>query len=152
MPRIIVLHGPNLNLLGTRDPEIYGTRTLNEINGELVREAAIAQMDVDFFQSNHEGSLIDRIHEERKIAHGIIINPGALTHYSYALVDALDAVGLPVVEVHISDIHAREEWRSHSVITPVAWRTVIGKGPAGYVEAFRMLVEYLESNPPAAYP
>lgn len=152
MPRIIVLHGPNLNLLGTRDPEIYGTRTLNEINGELVREAAIAQMDVDFFQSNHEGFLIDRIHEERKIAHGIIINPGALTHYSYALVDALDAVGLPVVEVHISDIHAREEWRSHSVITPVAWRTVIGKGPAGYVEAFRMLVEYLESNPPAAYP
>jgi len=147
MDRILVLNGPNLNLLGERDPEHYGSKTLEEINSGLASQAAEMAVDIAFFQSNHEGDLIDRIHAERATCRGIIINPGALTHYSYAIRDALETVDLPTVEVHLSDIYAREDWRRVSVISPVAWKSIVGKGPAGYTQALRELVEYLRSAP-----
>lgn len=143
MDRILVLNGPNLNLLGERDPGHYGTKTLDEINMELESVAAELGVEVVFFQSNHEGDLIDLIHAERRSCRGILINPGALTHYSYAIRDALEAVGLPTVEVHLSDIRNREEWRRTSVIEPVAWKTITGKGPAGYQEALRELAAHI---------
>jgi 3-dehydroquinate dehydratase II len=146
MERIIVLNGPNLNLLGERDPEHYGSMTLEDINSEMESLAARLSVEVVFFQSNHEGDIIDRIHAERNSCDGIIINPGALTHYSYAIHDALDAVRLPAVEVHLSDIHSREEWRRTSVIEPAVLFSVSGKGPGGYLEALKRLVEHLRST------
>jgi len=143
MERVLVLNGPNLNLLGERDPVHYGGKALNEINSDISELASGLGVEVLFFQSNHEGDLIDMIHAERKTSAGIIINPGALTHYSYALRDALDAVGLPTVEVHVSDIYSREEWRRISVIEPVAWKSIVGKGPAGYMEALEELVAFI---------
>ncbi len=137
--RILVLNGPNLNLLGERDPSIYGERTLDDINADIAARAQELNVQPVFFQSNHEGDLIDTIHAERKLSGGIIINPGALTHYSYALRDALEAVGLPVVEVHLTDISAREEFRRVSVISPIAWKTIMGKGSRGYLEALDAL-------------
>ena len=146
LERIVVLNGPNLNLLGERDTTLYGASTLDEINAELSRVASGLGVEVEFYQSNHEGDLIDRIHEERKRADGLIINPGALTHYSYSLRDAVDAVRLPTVEVHISNIYEREEWRRHSVLTPVAWKVIAGRGPRGYEDALVALVEHLRSE------
>lgn len=143
MERILVINGPNLNLLGERDPGHYGARTLEDINDDISCRARDLSVEVCFFQSNHEGDLIDFIHAERKSSDGIIINPGALTHYSYALRDALEAVALPVAEVHLSDIYSREEWRRHSVIGPVSVFSVVGKGPAGYSEALERLVQHL---------
>ncbi len=145
MERIIVLNGPNLNLLGERDPGHYGSKTLDDINSGIASLAAELSVEVVFFQSNHEGDLIDRIHAERNSCDGIIINPGALTHYSYAIRDALDAVRIPVVEVHLSDIYSREEWRRTSVIAPVVWLSIVGKGPDGYLEALKKLVEHLRA-------
>ena len=139
----MVLNGPNLNLLGERDPEHYGAKTLDEINADISSLAKELSVEVTFFQSNHEGDLIDMIHAGRGSCEGIIINPGALTHYSYAIRDALEAVGIPTVEVHLSDIHTREEWRRNSVIQPVAWVSIMGKGPAGYLEALTSLVEHI---------
>jgi len=141
MKRILVLNGPNLNLLGERDPGLYGAKTLDEINEEMLAMASGLGVSLEFLQSNHEGELIDRIHDGRKRCSGIIINPGALTHYSYSLHDALQAVGLPVVEVHLTDISKREEWRRRSVISPVAEKVISGKGPAGYLEALRYIAE-----------
>ena len=143
MLRILVMNGPNLNLLGERDTKLYGDRTLDDINADIAARARELAAQVIFFQSNHEGALIDKIHAERRTADGIIINPGALTHYSYSLRDALEAVEPPAVEVHISDISKREEFRRLSVITPVAWKTIIGKGPEGYIEALEALVKHL---------
>jgi 3-dehydroquinate dehydratase II len=133
--RIAVINGPNLNLLGERDPEHYGAKTLEQINGELARLAGERAVELTFFQSNHEGAIIDRIHESRLSADGIIINPGALAHYSYAVRDALEAVRLPVVEVHLSDIGSRESWRARSVTGDVAKKVIAGRGPDGYAEA-----------------
>jgi 3-dehydroquinate dehydratase-2 len=130
--RIIVLHGPNLNLTGAREPEIYGATTLADIDGELQRQGETLGIQVECFQSNHEGVLIDRIHEAGRNCDAIIINPGALTHYSYALQDALRAVGLPVVEVHMSNIYAREDWRHQSVVAPVASGQITGFGSQSY--------------------
>ncbi len=146
MERILVVNGPNLNLLGERDRGHYGSMTLEEINSDISSLARELSVEVAFFQSNHEGDLIDTIHAERKRCQGIVINPGALTHYSYSLRDALEAVAIPVVEVHLSDIYSREEWRRHSVIEPVALFSVVGKGPAGYLEALRGLVEHLRGT------
>ena len=146
MERILILNGPNLNLLGERDSSQYGSKTLEEITRELAELASELGVEVVFYQSNHEGDLIDRIHAERKKASGIIANPGALAHYSYALRDAFEAAGLPVVEVHISDISAREDWRAHSVISDVAWKVIIGRGTAGYGEALRELVGLLRER------
>ena len=137
---ILILHGPNLNLLGERDPEIYGKTTLDEINAELQRNSDSLKTQVRIFQSNHEGSLIDHIHQERKWADALIINPGAFTHYSYALRDAIDAFAKPTIEVHLSDIMKREEFRRHSVLDGLKNETrIIGKGADGYYEALKVL-------------
>lgn len=146
MTRILVLNGPNLNLLGERDPSHYGTATLEDIENDLVREALKLKVEIECYQSNHEGFLIDKIHAERKYCQGIIINPGALTHYSYALRDALEAVRITTIEVHISDIQSREEWRSKSVIADVVWKRITGKGSDGYPEALKALVEMIRGE------
>lgn len=146
MLRVLVLHGPNLDLLGERDPKIYGSQTLEELN-EFIREHARRMgVEVEFFQSNHEGALIDRLHEARRRVRGIVINPGALTHYSYALRDAIEAVGLPAVEVHLSDLHARELFRRISVIAPVCIAQVSGKGAQSYVEGLERLLTHLNAK------
>lgn len=141
--RILILNGPNLNLLGTREPAIYGGRTLVQIEAELSDVARRYSADVSFFQSNHEGALIDRIHMAR--ADGttfLIINAGAFTHTSIALRDALAAVALPFVEVHLSNIHRREEFRHRSLLADLAVGTIVGLGAAGY----RYALEYALSD------
>lgn len=138
--RLLALHGPNLNLLGQREPQIYGTFTLAEIDVMLQREAAELAIELRIVQSNHEGVLIDLIHEAGEWASGILINAGAYTHTSYALRDAIAAVGLPTVEVHLSNIYAREEFRRHSVIAPVCKGQIAGFGPNSYLLALRALL------------
>jgi len=131
--RILILNGPNLNLLGAREPAIYGGRTLAEIESELSEIARLHQADLAFFQSNHEGALVDRIHVAR--ADGttfLIINAGAFTHTSVALRDALAAVALPFIEVHLSNVHRREAFRHHSYLADLAVGTIVGLGAAGY--------------------
>ncbi len=143
MKNILILHGPNLNLLGEREPAIYGTTTLTEINTHLF--SLKDQNDLRIFQSNHEGVLIDYIHQFRKWADAIIINPGALTHYSYALRDALAAFVKPVIEVHLSDITKRESFRHHSVLEGLPnCSRILGKGAAGYYEALQSLIHQSE--------
>jgi 3-dehydroquinate dehydratase-2 len=138
--RILLIHGPNLNMLGKRDPDIYGDHTLAQIVSLVAKRAQELGATVSSFQSNHEGALIDFIQAESPKASAIIINPGALTHYGYSLRDALSDSMLPVIEVHLSDIHARESWRSKSVIKDVAIEQISGKGWKGYIEALEMLV------------
>ena len=141
MKRILVLNGPNLNLLGVREPDVYGTVTLADIEREVAAYAAERGATVDCFQSNHEGVLIDRLHAARGVYDGIVYNPGAHTHYSYALHDAVECIDVPVVEVHISDIAKREEFRRTSVIAPACVAQVKGQGKAGYLRAVDILLE-----------
>ena len=138
--RILLINGPNLNLLGKRDKSIYGDKTLSEIESILKKEAKSLGAEVVSFQSNSEGALIDFIQKNSPRAGGIIINPGALTHYGLSLRDALADSGLPVIEVHLSNIYAREKWRAKSVIAPVAKAQISGSGWQGYVEALKILV------------
>lgn len=137
MPTILVLHGPNLNLLGTREPDFYGTETLEEINGRLESLAAELGVDLMVRQSNHEGELVEAIQQARGVAEAIVINPAAYTHTSVAIRDALLAVGLPAVEVHLSNPHLREEFRHESLIADVVVGTVSGFGPVSYELALR---------------
>jgi 3-dehydroquinate dehydratase-2 len=139
--KILILHGPNLNMLGSRKPEIYGTKTLVEINSLLQKKAGELGVEIETYQSNHEGYLIDFIQKKAKNATGIIINPGALTHYGLSLRDALEDTSLPVIEVHLSDIQHREEFRKVSVITPIARKQISGQGWQGYIAALEILAE-----------
>lgn len=144
--KVLVVHGPNLNLLGTRDPGIYGYQTLENVNKLILERAESVGVEIDFFQSNSEGLLIDKLQASAKEFNAILINPGALTHYSYALRDALSAIGLPVVEVHLSNIYAREEFRSKSVTAPVAIGMISGFGAKGYLMGLNALVERLNDE------
>ena len=143
--RILLLDGPNLKRLGHRQPEIYGSTTLDEVVAAVRAAAKTRGASVEHLQSNHEGALIDRL--EQRDYDGVIINPGALAHTSYALHDALVGAEKPIIEVHISDIHAREEWRRVSVIEPAVAGQVIGRGWQGYLEGLEMLLDLLERGP-----
>jgi 3-dehydroquinate dehydratase II len=144
--RIGVIHGPNLNLLGTREPGIYGATTLAELDGALGRLAGELEVDLDTFQSNHEGSLVDRIQESAGRTDGYVVNAGGYTHTSVALRDALTGVGRPFVEVHVSNIHAREPFRRESLLASVALGSVMGFGADGYLLALRGLVRHLQQR------
>ena len=137
---ILVINGPNLNLLGTRELEIYGEDTLEELMMLLEANPISTEHSFKFYQSNHEGGIIDTIHDERHWAHGILINPGAFAHYSYAIRDAISAVKIPTVEVHISDIHKREEFRQISVISQVCIHQVSGLGKDSYLKGLERLI------------
>lgn len=139
--KVLLLNGPNLNMLGVREPEIYGRETLSSIEDRLATYGAKRDVEVTCFQSNHEGALIDCIHAAHGIFDGIVYNPGAHTHYSYALRDALGSIDAPAVEVHISDVDAREPFRAVSVIAPACVAQVKGLGVAGYAVAFDLLVD-----------
>lgn len=143
---ILVLHGPNLNMLGIREPGVYGTQTLDDINGQLQDMAKAAGLSITCLQSNHEGALIDAIHEAPGRHDVLIFNPGAFTHYSIALRDAVAAVALPVIEVHLSNIHSREEFRHRSVIAPVCVGQISGFGAHSYHLAFAAAIELLTAG------
>jgi 3-dehydroquinate dehydratase-2 len=147
---ILVLNGPNLNMLGLRQPEIYGRTTLADVRAMVEQAAAGLGVAVDFRQSNHEGVLIDWIHEARNSADAIVINPGGLTHTSVALMDALSAAEKPVVELHLSNVHRREAFRHHSYVSLVATGVICGLGPHGYVLALHAAKELVRPSPAAA--
>ena len=141
--RFFVLNGPNLNLLGEREPDVYGSATLADIEKAVRLRADELGVDIEFRQTNDEGELTGWVHEARDDAQGVILNPAAFTHYSLALREALSAIGVPVIEVHISNIYAREEWRAKSVVSGVVTGIVAGLGPQGYVRALDALFEIL---------
>lgn len=144
--RLLLVNGPNLNLLGTREPEIYGSETLADVEALVAETAAAHGYEVRSIQSNHEGVLIDAIHEARHDCAGIVINPGGLTHTSVVLRDALSGVALPVAEVHISDVMKREEFRHHSYVADVAVAHVIGQGVPGYAAATTALIAHIDGR------
>jgi 3-dehydroquinate dehydratase-2 len=151
MPSISVINGPNLNLLGTRKPEVYGHTTLADVQKLCAQQASELGLELTFRQSNHEGQLIDWIHElgpavKAGESIGAVYNPGAHTHYSYAIRDAIEAASVPVIELHISNVHAREEFRHHSVVSPIARGIIVGFGVIGYSLAMRGLHELHLSN------
>ena len=146
MLRLLVLHGPNLNLLGEREPEIYGSLALKEINTRIRAAARERGVRVEIFQSNHEGELIDKLHRARRRVAGVIMNPGGLAHTSVALADAVRAVGLPVIEVHLSHVFAREEYRHRLVVAPACRGLVSGLGWRGYLMALDELIGMISSE------
>jgi 3-dehydroquinate dehydratase II len=146
MFKILLIHGPNLNMLGTREPDVYGTLALEDINARMMKIAEENGAELRAFQSNSEGALIDAIQDAVKWADGIVINPGAYTHYSLAIRDALAAVHLPAIEVHLSNIHAREEFRTNSVISPVVMGCIAGLGWRSYGCAIQALIDLLKEH------
>lgn len=142
--RILFLNGPNLNLLGQREPGLYGTVSLREIESVVRAQAAAWQVDIDFRQSNHEGQLVDWLHEAPSAYNGVVLNAGAYTHTSIALRDAIAAIGIPVVEVHLSNIHAREPFRHQSLIAPVCRGQISGFGPWSYLLGLAAIVSVIE--------
>jgi len=144
--RVLILHGPNLNLVGFREMSVYGSSPLSEIDAGIMSHAQKKGVEARILQSNHEGQLIDAIHEHKSWYSGIIVNGGGLSHYSISLRDALAAVRVPIVEVHLSNIFAREEFRSHSIITPIAMGMITGFGGLGYVMALDAMSAILDST------
>lgn len=144
MKKIIVIHGPNLNLLGEREPGIYGNDTFDSINNEIAENAKSNGFEIEVFQTNLEGGIIDMLHEARLKFDGVILNAGAYTHYSYAIRDAISAIKIPVIEVHLSNIHAREEFRHTSVIAPACVGQIAGFGKNSYMLAISALAEILK--------
>lgn len=143
MKKVLFMLGPNLNMVGIRDRHIYGTETAESINRYVEEHARRLGLELEIFQSNHEGALIDRLHAAYGVTDGVIINAGALTHYSYALRDAIEAVQLPIIETHMSNIHAREEFRHTSVIAPVCAGSIAGFGKRSYLLALTALADML---------
>ncbi len=141
MKKILVIHGPNLNLLGEREPGIYGDRSIDALNSSLIDLARELGVECEIFHSNHEGAIIDKLHSARKTHCGVVINAGAYTHYSYAIRDAIAAIKIPCIEVHISNVFARDEFRSTSVIAPVCLGSISGLGFQSYYLALRALAE-----------
>jgi 3-dehydroquinate dehydratase-2 len=146
MIRFLLLNGPNLNRLGMREPHIYGHTTLAQLEKQLTEFASEYEVELTCYQSNYEGALIDQIHRAESLYDGIIFNPGAFTHYSYALRDAIASIQTPVIEVHISNIHAREPFRHHSVIAPVTVGQIVGLGVSGYRLAILALLDMVEGK------
>ena len=144
--KFLVINGPNLNLLGEREPDIYGDESLQSINDELLGTVRSMGLDVSFFQSNSEGGIIDRLHSARREYDGVILNAGAYTHYSYAIRDAIAAIKIPVVEVHLSNVNSRDEFRKNSVIAPVCAGTIAGFGKYVYLLAVNALIYMLGDN------
>jgi 3-dehydroquinate dehydratase-2 len=144
--KILVIHGPNLNLLGKREPDIYGTFTLDDINRRLTALAAELGVEVAFFQSNHEGELVQKVQDAMGVYRAIVINPGAYTHTSVALRDAISSTGIPVIETHITNIYRREEFRKHSYISGVAVGQITGFGPDSYLLALRAAAAYVKNG------
>ena len=143
MMNILVINGPNLNLLGEREPGVYGNDSLQEIQSEIIAETKALNVDVEFYQSNHEGGIIDALHNAMDDADGVVLNAGAYTHYSYAIRDAIKAIKIPVVEVHMSNVDSREEFRHISVIAPVCKGSIAGFGKFSYILGIRAVVNLL---------
>jgi len=142
--RVEVMHGVNLDQLGRRDPAHYGTLTLEELESRITEAARELELEVGFFHTNHEGEFVEHLHRLAGVADAIVLNPGAWTHYSYAIRDALELSGLPAIEVHLSDVDAREAWRRHSVIAELCLARIAGKGPDGYCEALGRLRDEMD--------
>lgn len=143
MKKILLMNGPNLNMLGIREKSVYGSNTLEDLYRKMQDVANEGNIELTFFQSNFEGELIDTIHQANNEFEGIIMNPAAFTHYSYAIADAISAVSIPLIEVHISNIYKREEFRHHSVVAPVAIGQISGLGLFGYIAALLFFIDYL---------
>ncbi len=143
--KVLIVNGPNLNLLGEREPEIYGSETLADVNHFIAEHSESQGLDLQFFQSNHEGAIIDYLQSHRKSAAGVVINPGGLTHYSIALRDAIAGCQVPTVEVHISDVHAREAFRQVSMVTDVCIQQISGLGKNGYIEGVKALKRHWQT-------
>ncbi len=144
--KVLIINGPNLNLLGEREPEIYGSDTLEDLNQFIVSHKEAKGLDLHFYQSNHEGAIIDFLQGHRKSASGVVINPGGLTHYSIALRDAISGCQIPTVEVHISDVHAREDFRKVSVVTDVCIEQISGRGRQGYIDGINVLKRVISKS------
>lgn len=144
--KLLVINGPNLNLLGVREPAIYGSQTLADLEAQVRQKCAQRQIEVDFYQSNHEGDIVDKIQQAMGVYDGLILNPAAYTHTSIAIPDAIRAVGIATVEVHLSDIHARESYRAHSFTSEAVLCTIAGKHFAGYLEAVDVLLSHFQGK------
>lgn len=144
--KLLVINGPNLNLLGKREPDVYGHETLDDINNWLINQPPAKDCNIEFFQSNHEGVIIDKLHSAINNFDGILINPGAYTHYSIAIRDAISAIEVPTIEIHLSDISKREDFRKTSLVRDVCIDHIYGEGKLGYLKGVELITKYLEKK------